>query len=203
MFCSGLATKWRSARTVCVYHSTWYYGEDSIVYALPRQRNFRAKAFVNCCNGLSILHSSPVFSLLSYTVTAARVHCILLWRGSVPAEKFKFTRQCMGVEVLEKLTELLYRYNVLRASSRRSFRYKVRRQRPGTGKTQFKTFWTCTRSSFQMKRTYIYTHLPTNFHMNTTLAGLSNICDDFGYSNFNELCTLIEGVCFHSLATVI
>ena len=140
MFCSGLATKWRSVRTVCVYHSTWCYGEDSIVYALPCQRNFRAKAFVNCCNGLSILHSSPVFSLLSYTVTAARVHCILLWRGSVPAEKFKFTRQCMGVEVLEKLTEFLYRYNVLRASSRRSFRYKVRRQQPGTGKTQFKTF---------------------------------------------------------------
>ena len=135
--------------------------------------------------------------MLSYTVTAARVHCILLWRGSVPAEMFKFTRQCMGADVLEKLTEFLYRYNVSRASSCRGSRYKVRRQRTGTGKTQFKTFWTCTRSSFQMKRTYIYTHLPTNFRMNTTLAGLSNICDDFGYSNLNELCTLIEGVCFH------
>ena len=48
-----------------------------------------------------------------------------------------------------------------------------------------------------VKRTYIYTHLPSNFRMNTMLAGLCNICDDFGYSNFDELCTFIEEICTH------
>ena len=49
-----------------------------------------------------------------------------------------------------------------------------------------------------VKRTYIYTHLPTNFRMNTMLAGLCNICNDFGHSNFDELCTFIEELCSHS-----
>ena len=33
--------------------------------------------------------------------------------------------------------------------------------------------------------------------MNTMLAGLCNICDDFGYSNFDDLCTFIEELCSH------
>ena len=57
------------------------------------------------------------FQCSSKTVTAARVHCILFGRGGVPAEKFKFTRQCVSAEVLEELTEFLYRDNVSRASS--------------------------------------------------------------------------------------
>ena len=56
------------------------------------------------------------FQCSSKTVTAARVHCILFGRGGVPAEKFKFTRQCVSAEVLEELTEFLYRDNVSRAS---------------------------------------------------------------------------------------
>ena len=45
-----------------------------------------------------------------------------------------------------------------------------------------------------VKRTYIYTHLPVNFRTNTMLAGLCNLCDDFGHSNFDELCELITEV---------
>ena len=45
-----------------------------------------------------------------------------------------------------------------------------------------------------VKRTYIYTHLPVNFRMNTMLAGLCNLCYDFGHSNFDELCELITEV---------
>ena len=45
-----------------------------------------------------------------------------------------------------------------------------------------------------VKRTYLYTHLPTNFCMYTMLAGLCNLCDDFGHSNFDELCSLIDEV---------
>ena len=33
--------------------------------------------------------------------------------------------------------------------------------------------------------------------MNTMLAGLCNICDAFGHSNFDELCLFIEEVCSH------
>ncbi|KAJ7371624.1 hypothetical protein OS493_024301 [Desmophyllum pertusum] len=45
-----------------------------------------------------------------------------------------------------------------------------------------------------VKRTYIYTHLPTNFRMDTMLAGLCNLCDDFGHSKFDDLCALVEDV---------
>lgn len=40
-----------------------------------------------------------------------------------------------------------------------------------------------------VKRTYIYTHLPTNFRMDTMLAGSCNLCDDF-----DELCSFIQEV---------
>ena len=41
------------------------------------------------------------FQCSSKTITAARVHCILFGRGGVPSDRFKFTRQCLSVEVLE------------------------------------------------------------------------------------------------------
>ena len=65
----------------------------------------------------SILQS--YFRCSSKTVTAARVHCILFGRGGVPVDKFKFTRQCVSAQVLEELTEFLYR-DVSRPSSCRS-----------------------------------------------------------------------------------
>ena len=44
------------------------------------------------------------------------------------------------------------------------------------------------------KRTYVYTHLPRNFRTNTMLAGLCNLCDDFGHSNFDALCSHAQEV---------
>ena len=139
------------------------------------------------------------FQCSSKTVTAARVHCILFGHGGVPAEKFKFTRQCVSAEVLEELTEFLYRDNVSRASSCRSILVQ--------GEETAVRYWQDTVKGLVnqyllefpngVKRTYIYTHLPTNFRMNTMLAGLCNICDDFGHSNFDELCTFIEEICTH------
>ena len=46
-----------------------------------------------------------------------------------------------------------------------------------------------------VKSTYKYTHLPTNFGMNSMLGGLCNICDDFEYSDFDDLCTFIDEIC--------
>ena len=43
-----------------------------------------------------------------------------------------------------------------------------------------------------LKRTYIYSHLPKNFRMNTMLAGLCNLCDDYGHSNFESIHLLLD-----------
>ena len=45
-----------------------------------------------------------------------------------------------------------------------------------------------------VKRTYIYSHLPQNFKINTMLAGLCNICYDDGYSNFDDICALVHEI---------
>ena len=127
----------------------------------------------------SILQS--YFRCSSKTVTAARVHCILFGHGGVPVDKFKFIRQCVSAQVLEELTEFLYRDDVSRASSCRSVLVE--------GEETAVRYWQDTVKGLinqyllefpnGVKRTYIYTHLPTNFRMNTMLAGLCNICNDF------------------------
>ena len=45
-----------------------------------------------------------------------------------------------------------------------------------------------------VKRTYIYTHLSANFRYNTMLAGLCNICEECGHSNFEKLFGLLTEV---------
>ena len=102
--------------------------------------------------------------------------------------------------MLEELTEFLHRDDVSRASSCRSVLVD--------GEETAVRYWQDTVKGLinqyllefpnGVKRTYIYTHLPTNFRTNTMLAGLCNICDDFGHSNFDELCTFIEELCSHS-----
>lgn len=136
------------------------------------------------------------FQCSSKTVTAARVHCILFGRGSVPSDKHKFTRQCVSAEVLEELSGFLFRDDVLRASSCRSLLV--------WGEETAVRYWQDTIKGLVeqyllefpngVKRTDICTHLPANFHMDTMLAGLCNLCDDFGHSNFDDLCALIEDV---------
>lgn len=137
-----------------------------------------------------------LFSCSSKTVTAARVHCILFGRGGVPTDKFKFIRKCVSPQVLEELTGFLHREDVSRPSSCRSVLVE--------GEETAVRYWQDTVKGVVnqyllefpngVKRTYIYTHLPANFRMNTMLAGLCNLCDDYGYSNFDELCDLITNV---------
>ena len=43
-----------------------------------------------------------------------------------------------------------------------------------------------------VKRTYIYSHLPPNFRYNTTLAGLCNLCDEYGYSNYENFASILD-----------
>ena len=102
--------------------------------------------------------------------------------------------------MLEELTEFLHRDDVSRASSCRSVLVD--------GEETAVRYWQDTVKGLikqyllefpnGVKRTYICTHLSTNFRMNTMLAGLCNICDDFGHSNFDELCTFIEELCSQS-----
>lgn len=53
-----------------------------------------------------------------------------------------------------------------------------------------------------VKRTYVYTHLPRNFCMSTMLAGLCNLCDDFGHSNFDAMCSIAHSVSQVEITTV-
>ena len=43
-----------------------------------------------------------------------------------------------------------------------------------------------------VKRSYIYAHIPKNFRSNTMLAGLCNLCEDYGYSNFANLKAFVQ-----------
>lgn len=45
-----------------------------------------------------------------------------------------------------------------------------------------------------VKRSYIYAHIPKNFRSNTMLAGLCNLCEDYGYANFSSLKDLVHKV---------
>ena len=137
-----------------------------------------------------------LFNCSSKMVTAARVHCILLGCGGVPMDKFRFTRQCVSSEVLKELCEFLHRDDISRPSSCRSVLVE--------GEETAVKYWQDTVKGLinqyllefpnGVKRTYIYRHLPINFRINTMLAGLCNLCDDFGYSNFDELCAIISEV---------
>ena len=124
------------------------------------------------------------------------MHCILFGRGSVPSDKYKFTCECVSAQVLGELSGFLYRDDVSRASSYCSVMVE--------GEETAVRYWQDTIKGLVdqyllefpngVKRTYIYIHLPTNFHMDMMLAGLCDLCDDFGHSNFDELCPLIEEI---------
>lgn len=45
-----------------------------------------------------------------------------------------------------------------------------------------------------VKRTHLYTNLPPNFRYNTMLAGLFNLCDEFGYSNYEKFVSFLDNV---------
>ena len=134
-----------------------------------------------------------LFNFSSKPITAARVHCILFGRGGVPADKFKFTRQCVSPDVLEELTEFLHREDVSRPSSCRSVLVQEEETAVRYWQDTVKGLVSQYLLEFPngVKRTYIYTHLPVNFRMNTMLAGLWNLCHDFGHSNLTNCVNLL------------
>lgn len=51
-----------------------------------------------------------------------------------------------------------------------------------------------------VKRSYIYAHIPSNYLSNTMLAGLCNLCEDFGFSNFSNLREMVQKLAAESLS---
>jgi len=158
-------------------------------YAAERRRLL---SIVACDFSQTLL--TELFQCSKATVTAARVHSILFGRGGVPPSSMKFICQCISQEVLDDLAEFLLRDNVQRPSSCRSVIVE--------GEECPVRYWQDSiKNSIQQYRlefpngircTYIYTHLPKNFRSNTMLAGLCNICEDCGYSNFAMLISLLQ-----------
>ena len=144
---------------------------------------------------LTLLYNN-IFIVQKNTITAARVHITLFGRGGVPPQGLKFTRQVLSEQVIEEFVQFLHRDDVSRPSSCRSVLVE--------GKETAVRYWQYSLKDIVhqysmefpngVKRTYIYTHLPQNFRMNSMLAGLCNICDDSGHSNFEALETLIDDV---------
>ena len=134
------------------------------------------------------------FQCSNNTIVAARVHCLLFGRGGVPCDNLTFSRVVVSSDVINGLLDFLHRDDISRPSSCRSV--VIDGQETGV------RYW---QDSIQnivqqyllefpngVKRTYIYTHLPKNFRMNTMLAGLCNICYDDGYANFENLTSLVN-----------
>ena len=140
----------------------------------------------------SVLQS--YFSCSKSTITAARVHSILFGRGGVPQDGLHFTRQAVSPEVIHEFEEFLHQDDISRPSSCRSVLVD--------GKETGVCYWQCdikdVVQQYQLKfpngvkRSYIYAHIPKNFRSNSMLAGLCNLCDDFGHSNFDLLLSLLD-----------
>ena len=128
------------------------------------------------------------------TITAARVHAILFGKGSVPHDGLSFTRQAVSPEIIHEFQNFINQNDISRPSSCRSALVD--------GKETAVRYWQCdikdVIQQYQLKfpdglqRTYIYSHLPRNFRMNTMLAGLCNLCDDYGHSNFESVHVLLD-----------
>lgn len=137
-----------------------------------------------------------MFNCSSKTVAAAKVHCILFGRGGTPPAKFKFKRQCVSPEILNELSEFFHRESVSRPSSCRSVMKDGQETPVRYWKDNIKELVNQYMLEFPngVKRTYIYTHLPTNFRYNTMLAGLCNLCDEFGHANYEKFMCLLTSV---------
>lgn len=140
----------------------------------------------------SVLQS--YFKCSKSTITAARVHATLFGRGGVPQDGLCFTRQAVSPEIIQEFEEFLHQDDISRPSSCRSVLVD--------GKETGVRYWQCdikdVVQQYQLKfpngvkRSYIYAHIPKNFRSNSMLAGLCNLCDDFGHSNFDSLLSLLD-----------
>lgn len=128
------------------------------------------------------------------TITAARVHAILFGKGGVARDGLTFTRQSVSPEIIQEFEAFINQDDISRPSSCRSV--LVGKEETGV------RYWQCSiKDAVQqyllkcpngVKRTYIYTHLPKNFRSDSMLAGLCNLCDDYGHTNFEALFSLVE-----------
>ena len=147
----------------------------------------------------SVLQS--YFCCSKSTITAARVHAVLFGRGGVPQDGLHFTRQAVSPEIIHELEEFLHQDDISRPSSCRSVIVD--------GKETGVRYWQCdikdVVQQYQLKfpngvkRSYIYAHIPKNFRSNSMLAGLCNLCDDFGHSNFDSLLSLLDDIKNHGV----
>lgn len=129
-------------------------------------------------------------------VTAVRVHAILFGRGGTPPSKCKFQRQCVSPAVLEELSEYFMRDDVSRPSSCRSILVDGQETPVRYWKDSIKNLVNQYLLEYPngVKRTYIYSHLPPSFRSDTMLAGLCNLCDDHGHSNYDKMQTLLYDI---------
>ena len=147
-------------------------------------------------NDFSYAYLQKKFGCSSNTITAAKVHAILFGPGGVPPADLKFTRQQVSPEVLESLTDFFNRSDISRPSYCKSVLIN--------GNETAVHYWLDTVNATidqyflefpdGVKRTYIHTYLPVNFRTNTMLAGLCNICDEFGHGTFDSLKQLVQEV---------
>ena len=139
---------------------------------------------------------TEIFKCSKSTVTAARVHRILFGRGGVPPQSLKFTRQCVSQDTLDQLAEFLLRDDISRPSSCRSVVIDGEEAPLRYWQSSIKEVIQQYLLEFPggVKRSYIYGHIPKNFRSNTMLAGLCNLCEDYGYANFANLKDLVHKV---------
>ena len=144
-------------------------------------------------NDYSQTFLTKLFQCSKSTVTAARVHCIMFGRG-VPPASLTFTRQCVTQEVLDGLADFLLRDNVSRPSSCRSVVIDGEECPVRYWQDSIKGLIQQYLLEFPdgVKRTFIYSHVPLNYRSNSLLAGLCNLCEDYGYSNFDSLKAMVE-----------
>ena len=169
---------------------------DSSVGRLTSQADERRRLLSIVAMDYPYRFLQEVFGCSSKTVTAAKVHSILFGHGGTPPSKFKFKRQHVSPEVLKELSEFFERDSVSRPSSCRSVVMDGEETPIRYWKDNVKELVNQYLLEFPngVKRTYIYTHLPANFPYNTMLAGLCNICDECGHSNFEKLFSLLTEV---------
>ena len=121
---------------------------------------------------------------------------ILFGRGGTPSSKFKFQRQCVSPAVLEELSEFFLRDDVSRPSSCRGIIVDGQETPVRYWKDSIKNLVNQYLLEFPngVKRTYIYSHLPPSFRSDTMLAGLCNLCDDYGHSNYDKMQSLLSDI---------
>ena len=138
---------------------------------------------------------TALFQCSKSTVTAARVHAILFGRGRVPPASVKFSRRCVSQEVLDQLAEFLLRDDVSRPSSCRSVVVEGEECPVRYWQDSIKEVVKQYLLEFPngVKRSYIYAHIRFPKISEVTLcAGLCNLCEDFGFSNFDKLRDLVQ-----------